>query len=76
MKTQSNALWPTGTCPGMYGDDISTDTHISEDHAEAVCLALCRDGFGGQGEIKPLAAWVSEIQTPPIIPGYVKSYIS
>lgn len=69
MKNQSNALWPADVYKGMYGDSISTDTHRSEEDAQAICRALEREGFGG-GERKhfPLKTWTSEEQQPPKLP--------
>lgn len=66
---QSNALWPDGVCSSMYGDNISTDTHPTERHAEAACTALEREGFGGEGKLFPLLTWVSDVQQPPRLPG-------
>lgn len=66
---QSNALWPAGVYPGMYGNNISSDIHHSEDYAKAICESLERHGFSGQHEQFPIATWVSGVQecpTPPI----------
>lgn len=68
MTVQSNALWPKGVCSTMYGDNISTDTHPTQRHAEAVCRALEREGFGGERKHFPLKTWVSAVQQPPQIP--------
>lgn len=65
---QSNALWPAGVCHTKRGNNISTDTHETESQAQAVCNALYRDGFGGEGERYPIKTWVSDVQDPPIIP--------
>ena len=65
---QSNALWPKGVCGGMYGDNITTDVHPSEEHAHAVCDGLWCDGLGGERKIFPLKTWVSDVQQPPVIP--------
>ncbi len=68
MKNQSNALWPADVYKGMYGDSISTDTHRSEEDAQAVCRALEREGFGGERKHFPLKTWTSEEQQPPKLP--------
>ena len=68
MTFQSNALWPKGVCSSMYGDGISTDTHMTRAQAEAVCRALEREGFGGERKHFPLKTWVSPVQQPPQIP--------
>lgn len=68
MKHQSNALWPAGVCSSMYGDNISTDTHPTIEHAQAVCEALEREGFGGERKHFPLRTWVSDVQQPPQLP--------
>lgn len=65
---QSNALWPDDVYSGMYGDHISTDTHIDFESAHAVCIMLQREGFGGMRKQFPLKTWVSDIQQPPVIP--------
>jgi hypothetical protein len=65
---QSNALWPEGVCSSVYGDSISTDTHPTREAAEAVCRALQREGFGGDGKHFPRVVWVSGVQQPPVVP--------
>ena len=55
----SHAQWPLETYKGMYGDGISTDTHQTQAQAEAVCAALRREGFGGEGKSFPLKTWVT-----------------
>lgn len=57
----SNAKWPLEVYRGMDGKGISTDTHESLEGAIAVCRALKRDGFGGQGKEFPLDVWVEKI---------------
>jgi hypothetical protein len=54
----SNALWPEGTCPFL--DDVTTDTHHSEEAAEAVCTLLRLNGFGGNHDIYPIRTWVED----------------
>ncbi len=69
MKVQSNALWPAELSGvSVYGDSISTDTHDTEAQAHAICRALQRHGFGGEGKVFPLRTWVSPVQQPPIVP--------
>lgn len=67
-RFQSNALWPEGVCPGMYGDNISTDTHDTREAAVGVCGGLRREGFGGERQSFPLHVWVSDVQQPPRLP--------
>lgn len=66
MKFTSNAQWPKNICPGMYGNDITTDNHSTKEAAERVCKALEYGGFGGDGEVFPLKTWVEEKQPSPI----------
>lgn len=54
MQYQSNALWPTGVCFSMYGDNISTDKHSTQEAAESVCRALAREGFAGERKHFPV----------------------
>lgn len=65
---QSNALWPSGVCPGPYGNNISSDTHQTRDTAMGVCRGLHLDGFGGEKKVFPIATWASEVQECPRIP--------
>ncbi len=58
-KWTSHAQWPLDTYKGMYGDGISTDTHPTKEHADAVCEALQREGFGGERKAFPLKTWVT-----------------
>ena len=60
---RSYAEWPPGTLNG-YNNDVSTDDHHGPDPhrmAVAVCAGLERDGFGGEGKIKPLTTWIEPI---------------
>lgn len=63
MSWQSNAQWPLDVYRGPYGDGISTDTHRSQEEAEAVCRLLKRDGFGGERKHFPIRTWVSQPTT-------------
>lgn len=65
---QSNALWPAGVCCSKYGDNISTDTHLTQDGALGACEILGREGFGGQRQHFPLMTWVGPVQQPPRVP--------
>lgn len=65
---QSNALWPAEVCSSMYGDNISTDTHTTEEEAEGVCRGLQHEGFAGEGRHFPIRTWVSGVQDPPVVP--------
>jgi peptide deformylase len=58
MSHQSNVLWPDTVWLG-YTPNVSTDSHPTREHAQAVCDAIKRDGLGGEGKIFPLAVWVS-----------------
>lgn len=74
---QSNVLWPAGVCSTAYGDNISTDTHMTRDAAMKVCRALHMDGFGGEGKVFPIVSWVSEPQTgSPRLPLSVKLLVT
>jgi hypothetical protein len=53
----SNARWPDGTISGSV-DQISTDSHETFGQAKAVCDALVKEGFGGEGTIFPMSTWV------------------
>lgn len=57
-KITSNAQWPKGTCDSR--NNVSTDTHESREHAQAVCDRLEEKGFGGDGLIFPIKTWVNE----------------
>ena len=65
---QSNVLWPEGTVSSMYGDSITTDTHTTEEQAQAVCSMLLCEGLGGERKVFPLMVWVSDVQNPPRLP--------
>lgn len=55
----SFAKWPPGH---IYGcDDTTTDKHETREQAEAVCLMLRRDGFGGERCHFPQRTWVEEV---------------
>jgi hypothetical protein len=58
---RSYARWPEGVYCSAKGDTISTDDHHSEDAANAVCLRLQSDGFGGDNEFFPVETWVTPI---------------
>ncbi len=58
MIRQSNALWP---CNTVHADQNTTsDTHRSHEEAVNVTELLRSKGFGGDGKVFPLLAWVSE----------------
>ena len=61
-KYQSNAQWSLDVYRGMDGTGVSTDTHKTLDAALAVCTALRREGFGGEGKHFPIRVWVSEVR--------------
>jgi hypothetical protein len=58
-KWISHARWPLNVYRGEHGDGISTDTHLSEAEAKAVCRGLEREGFGGQARAFPIETWVT-----------------
>lgn len=63
MQYKSLALWPEGTINGNE-DNLSEDTHGSEFDARTVTNLLCRNGFGGDGEVFPVSAWVEPCEEP------------
>ena len=65
-RWKSFAMWPDGCCPGI--GNYSENTHDSRPQAEAVCAALKREGFGGNGQFYPLKTWIEEIQAHQITP--------
>lgn len=56
MSVISKARWPEGTIIG--GPDVTSDTHETFEQAQAVCLLLKREGFGGERKVFPVATWV------------------
>jgi hypothetical protein len=62
MKWDSFAEWPKGSIVQSRANDITTDTHLTEPAAQAVCRMLERDGLGGEGKIFPLRTWVEPCQ--------------
>ena len=70
---QSNVLWPKELRGvSMYVDSISTDTHSTERAAKCVCELIVEKGFGGNREVFPIYAWVSEVKEPPKLPADIK----
>jgi len=59
LAWQSNAEWES--IHGFH-DNLTTDTHHSEAHAQSVCDGLDRDGLGGEGIHFPVRTWVSKCQ--------------
>jgi len=49
---RSYVKWPEGTYP--FGDDVTTDSHHTEDEAIAVVRRLESEGWGGEGRIFPI----------------------
>ncbi|MGE7139633.1 hypothetical protein ACQKIE_18560 [Luteibacter sp. NPDC031894] len=64
-KWKSHAQWPLAVYRGMDGSGVSTDTHLTEEEATAVCRLLERDGFGGERKAFPIRTWVSSAQPNP-----------
>lgn len=58
VRWQSNAMWASNVYRGMDGKCVSTDTHLTQEEALAVCNALNREGFGGLGKDFPIETWV------------------
>jgi hypothetical protein len=56
----SNAKWPDSVCTGN-SDNVTTDSHDTDEQATAVCRMLERDGFGGSGLVYPLKTWTEEL---------------
>lgn len=66
MKWTSNAQWPKGSICQRRANDKTTDSHLTEAAAGAVCRMLARDGLGGEGKVFPLRTWVEN--TPDSAP--------
>jgi len=56
----SNAKWPDSVMTGS-SDNVTTDSHDTEEQAAAVCRMLKRDGFGGGRLVFPLKTWTEEV---------------
>jgi len=56
----SNAQWPEGSICQRRAGDKTTDSHLTEAAARAVCRMLERDGLGGEGKVFPLRTWVED----------------
>lgn len=57
----SNAKWPKEVSVSGDGRNVSTDQHHTKKGAQAVCDALERNGFGGEGKIFPIETWVEQV---------------
>lgn len=51
MKYKSFAKW-------KHVDDVTEDTHRTEEQALAVCRMLENEGWGGEGVEFPVKTWV------------------
>ena len=60
MSWTSNAQWPEGSICQRRANDKTTDYHLTEAAARAVCRMLERDGLGGEGKVFPLRTWVDD----------------
>jgi len=60
-RWKSCAMWPDACCPAI--GNYSEDTHETKAQADAVCAALRRDGFGGDGKFFPIRTWTEEINS-------------
>lgn len=68
LPFRSFAKWPKGTVTNghpSYEDDTTYDDHGTREQAQAVCDRLKREGFGGQGKVFPVRAYVLEVKTAP-----------
>lgn len=55
MEFISKAYWPKDAGLSLGNTECSsTDTHDTEEQAQAVCSALHKHGFGGEGKIFPV----------------------
>jgi len=54
-KYKSHAVWPV---EAKVPDNHSKDGHDTYEAAYAVCKALRKQGFGGEGKIFPTGTWV------------------
>ncbi len=54
---QSVAEWPKGTIC-CHANDITTDDHGSMEQASGVVALLKKNGFGGDGKVFPIRAYV------------------
>jgi hypothetical protein len=72
MSWTSNAQWPEGTICQRRAADKTTDFHLTEAAALAVCRMLERDGLGGEGKVFPLRTWVESrkptVNMPKVTP--------
>jgi len=58
-KYISIAKWPKeADIFDKYGNNETHDRHENALQANAVCMMLERDGYGGAGKIFPLETWV------------------
>jgi hypothetical protein len=53
---KSNAKWPE-SC-GVV-DNVSTDTHDTQEQAIAVCQMMKENGFGGDRKEFPIKTWIT-----------------
>lgn len=60
MSWTSHAQWPKWSVCQSRANDHTTDTHLTEAAAKAVCRMLERDGLGGEGKVFPVRTWVEE----------------
>ena len=59
VQFTSNAAWPL--CTYSHDNDVTTDGPQSMETACVICDMLSKDGWGGEGTIKPLVTWVEPI---------------
>ena len=59
-RWRSNALWPESALSTSRSNNVTTDFHLTQPAALAVCRMLERDGLGGEGKIFPIKTWVEE----------------
>lgn len=58
MKVFSCAQWPKGTAD--FSNNVTKDENPTWGHCKAICDRLCREGFGGDGQVYPLKVWVED----------------
>ena len=59
---KSKAMWPTdGDIKLGHIQNISEDTHATEEIAKGICRLLKRDGFDGNKKVFPIATWYEPV---------------
>ena len=63
VRWMSCARWPH---KHGFPDDLTTDTHDTRAHAQAVCDILMRDGLGGERIHFPFETWTEKAPNPSL----------